>query len=643
MTDTSAGVARYLAIDTVEEPTITPAGRLLFRADTTGTPQVWTTDEPGAWPERLTPHEQRVSTVVASPTAEAVVFGMDRGSDERDQLFHYDLTTGTERPLTADPESKHAFGGWFPDGDRIAFTANREQSGRFDVYTLDVSGVSSGTDDDSAADDTAEPELIAEGPGGWHNVAAVGPEGERLALVTPNASFDDDLSVLELATGETRRLSDDEPAQYADVTFDGDGGLLCVTNHGADTAYVGRVSVDTGDVVPVAGYDERSGGPGTDAWNVDSLAYHADTDRLLFTTNAGGYSRLHGGRLADGGFEPVELPSVDGIVSEPTFAPDGGRVAVTHTASADPYGVHTLAWPAGDTTAGDASDEPDEPESEQAGFTAWTPVGTCGIPRESFREPETIHYETFDDRSIPAYWTLPAGVDPETADGDVPVIVDIHGGPEHQRRPWFYPTKQFFLAQGYAVLEPNVRGSSGYGRAYTHADDVRNRMDSVRDVKHGVEWLQEHSAVDSDRIVAYGRSYGGFMVLAAITEYPDLWAAAVEFVGIADFTTFLENTGEWRRSHREAEYGSLADDYEFLKEISPLSKIDRVACPLFVQHGANDPRVPVSEARQVIDRAREAGVPVESLIFEDEGHHTTSRSNLIEEFEAIASFLAEHV
>ena len=193
------------------------------------------------------------------------------------------------------------------------------------------------------------------------------------------------------------------------------------------------------------------------------------------------------------------------------------------------------------------------------------------------------------------------------------------------------------------MLEPNVRGSSGYGDSYAALDDVDRRMDAIRDVRQAVDWLVDHPRVDAERVVAYGRSYGGFTVLAAITEYPELWAAAVEFVGTADFETFLENTGDWRRRHREAEYGSLADDRELLREISPLGQIDRVACPLFVQHGANDPRVPVSEARQVIDAAREQGVPVESLIFDEEGHHTTSRANLIEQFEHVATFLAKHV
>ena len=639
---TRYGVARYLAIDSVTDPAITPAGRTLFLSDTTGTPQVWTADEAGAWPERLTPHEERVSTLAASPTAEAFVFGMDQGSDERDQLFHYDLSTGAETQLTADPESKHAFGAWFPDGDRVAFAANRDEPGRFDVYTMQVPD--------------GEPERVATGPGGWIHAASVAPDGRRVALLTPNASFDVELAVLDLETGERRRLSDDEPATYGQPTFDGDGGLYVVTNRTADTACLARFDLTDGSLTPVAGHAEESGEPGTDAWDVDGFAFDRESGRAAYTRNVGGYSEVHVGRLDGAQFHPSGAFETSGVVSDLTATAD--RLAATYTAPDEPYGIRVAAWDdlavSDATTAGDGTTTEDATardggtaQATTAGdvttgldaFTAWTPTGTCGIPREGFQSPETIHYETFDGRQIPAYWTVP-----DDADGDrVPVIVDIHGGPEHQRRPWFYPVKQFFLNRGYAVLEPNVRGSSGYGTAYSHLDDVERRMDSVADVEAAVKWLADRPSADADRVVAYGRSYGGFMTLAAITEYPDLWAAAVEFVGIADFTTFLENTGEWRRAHREAEYGSLDEDYELLKEISPLSKIDRVNCPLFVQHGANDPRVPVGEARQVIDRARDAGVPVDSLVFEDEGHHTTSRANKIEEFERIAAFLAEHV
>ncbi|WP_458207812.1 alpha/beta fold hydrolase [Haladaptatus sp. NG-SE-30] len=591
-------VSRYLSIDAAESPTITVDGDLVFLVNTTGTPQVWSLDSPNAWPDRLTGHEERVSFVSASPTRQEVIFGMDEGSNERDQFYRYDLTDGTETPLTDDPELIHLWGAWSPDGDRIAFAANRRERDTFDVYVQDR--------------DATDATLVHEGEGGFLNVETWAEPG--IVLSKANASFDQNLYFLDPETGDHHRITDDTETRYADVQFGPDGDLYCVTNHGTDTAYVGRIDIDDGTHSVV-----QEGGE----WNVDRLTLHGGTGRIVWSRNVDGYSEVAAGHLTNDGDDIESFPDPtlsDGVVSEVAFGPDGERCALSLSRSDDPKSAYVL-------------------DPETGAVERWTDSGTVGIPRSSFREPEVVRYESFDGREIPAYWTLP----PNASPGETPVIVDIHGGPEHQRRPWFYPMKQYYLQRGYAVFEPNVRGSSGYGAAYANLDDVEKRMDSVRDIAEAVEWLEEQEAVDSDRIVAYGRSYGGFMVLAAITEYPDLWAAAVDFVGIADFVTFLENTGEWRRSHREREYGSLTDDRATLEEISPIHEADQIACPLFIQHGANDPRVPVEEAKQIAEKVREQGVPVETCIFEDEGHHTTSRSNLIEEFEQISAFLDEHV
>ncbi|EFW91553.1 peptidase S9 prolyl oligopeptidase active site domain protein [Haladaptatus paucihalophilus DX253] len=595
MSDARYPLTRYLGIDSAGSPTMTIDGSLVFLADTTGTPQVWSLDEPGAFPSRLTAHDERVSFVSASPTRSEVVFGMDTGSDEHDQLYRYDLDSGTETALTATPEAIHLWGAWSPDGDRIAFTANRREGSTFDVYVQ-------GRDD-------AEATLVHEGPGGFLSVEAWGEPG--IVCSKANASFDQNLFLLDPESGDYRKLTDDTDARYHDVTFGPDDDLYCVTNHGADTAYVARLDLDDGAPTVV----EEAGD-----WNVSHLLLHGGTGRVVWVRNVDGYSEVHAGRLTAGDdIEPLSTPDLpDGVVFAAGFGPDGD-CAISMSRSDDPKNVFVL--------------NPDTGSAER-----WTNFGTLGIPRETFLDPEIVRYESFDGREIPAYWTLPPNAEP----GETPVIVDIHGGPEHQRQPWFYPTKQYFLQHGYAVLEPNVRGSSGYGTAYTHLDDTDKRMDSVADIEAAVGWLHERDAVDADRIVAYGRSYGGFMVLAAITEYPDLWAAAVDFVGIADFETFLENTGEWRRSHREQEYGSL-ENRDLLRSISPIHEAERISCPLFIQHGANDPRVPVGEAKQIAERVRERGVPVETCIFEDEGHHTTSRENLIDEFERIAAFLDEHV
>src|SRR5205085_1953068 len=190
---------------------------------------------------------------------------------------------------------------------------------------------------------------------------------------------------------------------------------------------------------------------------------------------------------------------------------------------------------------------------------------------------------------------------------------------------------------------PNVRGSTGYGYEYQSLDDVRLRMDSVKDLQYAVFYLRESGIADARRVAVMGGSYGGFMVLSALTSYPDLWAAGVDIVGVANFVTFLENTGLWRRKLRESEYGSLEHDREFLEQISPIRYVDRITAPLFVVHGANDPRVPVGEAEQVVAALRSRGVPVEYLRFEDEGHIFGKRASNLAAYPAIARFLDRHL
>ncbi|MDY6765645.1 MAG: S9 family peptidase, partial [Halobacteria archaeon] len=357
-------------------------------------------------------------------------------------------------------------------------------------------------------------------------------------------------------------------------------------------------------------------------WNVSGVGVDKDTGRLAYVRNVDGYSELNLGELESENtikeFPTPDLPK--GVLGGFSFGPDAERFAVTITSDTQNSNVYIV-------------------ETETGEAERWTDASTAGIPRDSFIESRIIHYKTFDDREIPAFFSVPENAKKD----ETPVIVDIHGGPESQRRPSFNPVKQYFLNNGYAVFEPNVRGSTGYGKEYTHLDDVRKRMDSVADIKEGVEWLHEQDIVDPDRVVAYGGSYGGFMVLASLTEYPDLWAAGVDRVGIANFVTFLENTGEWRRELREAEYGSLDDDREFLEEISPINNIEKIKAPLLVLHGENDPRVPVGEAEQIVEKARKQGVPVEKLIFPDEGHGFSKLDNRIEAYRKVVDFLNEHV
>ena len=603
---------RYLTVRSAYGASLGPDGEVGFLMDTTGVAQVWELTEPGAWPEQRTFDDEPVSFVSYSPTRSELVYGMDDGGDERLQLHRLD-SDGAVTDLTAMPDAKHRWGGWSHDGDQFAFASNRRDESVFDIYVQerDVTG--------------AGAELVFEGDG-WLTVGGWSPGDDRLLLTEAHSSFDQDCYVLDIDSGERTHLTPhDGSVRYHSPQWSPDGdALYLVTDGNSDTLELVRMDADTGETELV-----RDGG----RWNIDGVAVDDDTGLLAYSRNVDGYTELTLGELSGpttiSEFERPDLPGdVAGGVS---FGPDGDRLAVS-TSGRD---VNTNVSVADVGRLRTASDT----ETATDALDRLTHASTAGIPPETFVEPELVHYETFDDREIPAFFSVP-----ETASkGDTPVIIDIHGGPESQRRPSFAGLTQYFLSRGYAVLEPNVRGSTGYGKAYTHLDDVEKRMDSVKDIASALDWLESQQVVHPDRIVAKGGSYGGFMVLAALTEYPDRWAAGVDSVGIANFVTFLENTGEWRRELREVEYGSLAENREFLESISPISNIERIEAPLFVLHGANDPRVPVGEAEQIAENAREQGVPVERLIFEVEGHGISKLENRIEAYTRVVDFLDEHV
>ena len=606
---------RYLTVRSAYGASLGPNGRLAFLHDATGVGQVYTLDEPGEWPTQRTFYDEPVSFVSYSPERPELLFGMDEGGNERMQLFRLD-DDGRITNLTAMPEAKHRWGGWRADGEQFAFASNRRDESVFDIYVQD-------------RDATGEAaELVFEGDG-WLSVGGFHPDGDELLLQQAYSNFDQDVYVLELESGERRHLTPhDGDIRYSSVQWGPDGNALyLVTDEGSETLSLARMDPETGDLEQL-----RSGGE----WNVGGVAVDEETGTLVYSRNVDGYTDLTLGELTDDGLHELPMPELPGnIAGGVSFGPDGDRFALSSSGRRENTNVSVVDLTALRQLADDEAALAGDPGGA---VTKWTEASTAGIPQDTFVEPELVRYETFDGREIPAFFSVPESVPDEGA----PVIVDIHGGPESQRRPSFSGLNQYFLSEGYALLEPNVRGSSGYGREYTHLDDVEKRMDSVKDIDYAVEWLTDRDAVDPDRIVAKGGSYGGFMVLAALTEYPQQWAAGVDIVGIANFVTFLENTGSWRRELREAEYGSLAEDREFLESISPTNNIDAIEAPLFVLHGANDPRVPVGEAEQIVEQASNH-VPVRKRIFDDEGHGISKLDNQIEAYTEVVDFLDDHV
>lgn len=599
---------RYLNVRSAYSPNFSPDGqKLSFLTDITGVAEVWSVSidihSPApTWPEQLTFRGERIASATCSPTADMLLITADMGGNERTQLYTLSTDGSTFMALTMKPEIIYQFGAWSPDGTRITYTSNERDQRYFDVYERTLA--------------SGETRLLLQDDGTNH-AAAYSPDGQHILVERHESNTRNQLFLLARATGETRLLTPEVgagPATHTRAAWSADGrGLYLLGDRGRQFTTLAWLDLSTTELTYLR----------NDAWDAEGLALTDDGTRLALVTNEDGYSRLELFDVSHGWEAQQALPTPHlplCTIPEITWSRDGKRLAFTLNAANDAPDV--WVW-----------------NVEEKLLWRATRSALGGIPRESFVAPSIVRYPTFDRRNIPALLYLPQSEQRR----NLPVVIHVHGGPEGQARPIFNPIIQYFVACGYAVLAPNVRGSTGYGYAYQSLDDVRLRMDSVADLQHAALWLAERGIADPRRIAVMGGSYGGFMVLSAITTYPDLWAVGIDIVGVANFVTFLENTGPWRRKLREPEYGTLENDREFLEQISPIHHVDRIVAPLFVIHGANDPRVPVGEAEQIVAALRARNQPVEYMRFEDEGHGLVKRANRLVAYPAIARFLDEHM
>jgi dipeptidyl aminopeptidase/acylaminoacyl peptidase len=585
--------ARFLNVRNAYSPSPSPDGsRVAFLSDITGVPQVWSVPVEGGWPEQLTFYAERVATVEYSPAGDRILFGMDAGGNERQGLYSVSPDGAEVQPLAVAEDVIHSWGAWSPDGSQIAYASNARDRRYFDVYVRPLDG---------------EPRCVLQ-QDGTNSVVGWSPDGRSLLVSRTREMYSDtDLYLLDLASGEARLLTEHEgEAYHGSPHFIGEDTVLLIASRDREFAAPARLDLRTGELRYLAETE----------WDAEELAASADGRVVAYTVNEEGYSRL---RLEVGG-EPRTVAALpDGVIVGLKLSEDGSTLVFAH------YGAtrNGNVW-AVDTASGEARQV--------------THATRAGLPDEALAEPRLVRYPTFDGREVPAFLYLPRDVEPP-----VPVVVHVHGGPEGQARPTFNPTIQYLVNLGLGVLATNVRGSTGYGKTFAHLDDVRKRMDSVADLEAAVRWLRESGIGRPDAIAVMGGSYGGFMTLAAITTYPDLWAAAVDTVGIANFVTFLEQTGPWRRTLREVEYGSLERDRDFLEAISPINHVDKITAPLLVIHGANDPRVPIGEAEQIVASLQARGREVDYLRFEDEGHGLVKLPNRIRAAERTAAFLEQHL
>lgn len=554
--------------------------------DRSGVAQLFAGDLETGEKRQLTQGTERIQSLHGATGVQHVVVGTDSGGNEQQQLVWVDLRTGEQRSLTGNPDRMHEPFLLSPCGSRVMFRTNDGASGEFSLYCLDIE-----RGDLTCLWDDA----------GQIRAHAVREDGAVLASIL-TSNLDADLYVVN-ADGTRRPLMQvADESWILDAAWFGERAALVLTNADSDFVRLARVDADTGEVSVLLDVDA----------DIEAMAISPDRSQLAWSVNDGGYSKIH---IAD--LDTLDRPTVaelpDGVVDRISWSPDGASIAVGWT----PTTRAARLWivDARDGAARLAfADEPDDARFD-------------GVA------PELIHFETFDGRRIPAFWF-------ESSEIGAPVVIDVHGGPESQRRPGFHPVLQYLVASGFHVLTTNVRGSTGYGKAYSHLDDVELRMDSVRDLPHAHAWVTSRLGGEP-KIGIMGQSYGGFMTLAAVTEFPELWFAAVDVVGIANFVTFLERTGPWRRRHRSAEYGSLEHHRELLEWISPIRKVDAIRAPMLVIHGRNDPRVPLFEAEQLVASLEGRGHPVELLVFDNEGHGLSKRSNRVVGYARATAFLRQ--
>jgi len=583
---TDAEPLAYTAVAAASSPSFSCDGRVLFHLRGAGLAQAWALDLESGADGPITSHDEKVAVLRRAPGDDRLIYGIDTGGDERQQLW---MVQDGAQALTEAPAVIHGFGAWSPDGSRISLTANDRDEAHFDVLVMDVASggrtrLFQGTHEVSAM--------------AWH------PSGDRMIAMLDRNSGDQRPVVLHL-DGTVQHVPRAASARYASLRWTLDGAaLMGLTDAGRDEMALCRIDPATGEAVPVF----APAGRDVEAWAM------APGNGLLATIeNDRGYALLRVGPV-DGERLVVEnLPQ--GVVADPAWSPDGTTLAVAAGSPTEPPGL--WLWRDGATRP------------------VWRPA--CALPVEEF---SLVEWESLDGRRIPGWFALPQRPAPE---GGHPAVVWVHGGPAAQARAGFRPDMQALLAQGYAVLMPNVRGSTGYGRAAMESDDRERRLMSVHDLAAGGRWLANQPNVDRERIAVMGQSYGGYMVLAAITEHPELWRAAIDLYGIADFGTLLASTGPWRRAHRADEYGDPVRHRALFDRISPIRHVDRIRAPLLVLHGRRDPRVAITESEQIVGALRARGRTVHYETFDYAGHGFVRPDDRRRVFGAVAAHLERYM
>jgi dipeptidyl aminopeptidase/acylaminoacyl peptidase len=599
--DLEAVVARMAKIGSCNSPSFSPDGkRLAFVSNLSGSPQVWTVPAEGGWPEQVTAFEDQVGGVSWSPDGRWLAFSMAPGGGLNTQIYLVRPDGQSVTRITEGGKTNNNLGGWSRDGRFLRLASTRRDPGALDAYLYDVAA--------------GELRLVAENPG-TGGLADVSRDGRRAVVQRVRSRGDSNLFLIDPTTRAEALLTPHEgPATFFGGQLSPDGSTVYLgSNKDRDLVAFARVRIGAdGKPGPIEVLVER------DDAELSNFEVTLDGATALLVWNVAGRSELVFLDLATGRQTPgPKLPG--GIVAGTELSRDGRLLAMAISGSALPSDIWVLDRASGQLRQVTRSQH-------------------AGVDLASLIEPELVRFPAHDGLELSGWLYRPRG-----SRGPGPVVISFHGGPESQERPGFNATYQALLARGIAVLAPNVRGSAGFGKRFVNLDNGPLRVDSVRDIKASADYLVKAGVADPRRMGIMGGSYGGYMTMAGLTEYPDLFAAGANLYGIVNFETFFSHTEPWMAAISTIEYGDPATQKEMLRDLSPLHKLDRVKAPTLVLHGANDTNVPVVEAEQVVDFLKKRNVPVDYVLFPDEGHGFRKAPNRVRAAVAIVRWFDEHL
>ncbi|GAB3018660.1 S9 family peptidase [Bowmanella dokdonensis] len=568
--------------------------------------QLHRVDKPAGARHQLTFFDEPIGSVQRRPGNDHIAFTMDAGGSENAQIFLFDPKDGSSR-LLSDGESRNGAVLWSNQGDRLAFQSTRRNGAANDIWLLEPDKPEAAT------------LLMESGDGSWWGPSDWNSDDSKL-LIQQYVSASDSRIYLQAVGAKDKTLlagSADAPTTNFALAFDSkDKGMFLITDRFGQFQQLAYQAFDGSEAKPITR---------DIPWDVDGFAISKKGDRAAFIVNQDGFHALY---LLD--THSLKYQQVDGLpiglAGGLQFDEQGKTLGLTLNTAQTPSDSFVL-------TLG-------KKPLEYGKLTRWTYSEVGGLDTDKFVQPELVRYESFDERRIPAFVYKP------NKQGPHPVVISIHGGPEAQYQPSFSSTFQLWVEKlGVAVIAPNVRGSAGYGKEYLSLDNGFKREDSVKDIGALLDWIATQEDLDSSRVAVFGGSYGGYMVLASSMHYSDRLKAAVDIVGISNFVTFLENTEDYRRDLRRVEYGDERDPEmrEFLEKISPSNNVDKINVPMFVIQGQNDPRVPVSEAEQIVAALRNAGKPVWYMNALNEGHGYRKKENRDIYQQAVVLFFQQHL